>query len=72
MQPVHVEATVGKGGTLNVSGLPFQEGQVVEVSIALHATPASGSSSHPLAGLPVTYIDPFEPAVPPEDWEALQ
>ncbi len=72
MQPVHIEATVGKDGTLHVSGLPFQEGEVVEVLIAVHAPPEKGSSSHPLAGLPVTYIDPFEPAVPPEDWEALQ
>jgi hypothetical protein len=22
----------------------------------------------PLAGIPVEYIDPFEPAVPPEEW----
>jgi hypothetical protein len=72
MQPFHVEATVGKDGTLNVFGLPFQEGQVVEVSIVPHKTAAGGTSSHPLAGLPATYIDPFEPAVPPEDWEALQ
>lgn len=27
---------------------------------------------YPLRGMPYTYIDPFEPAVPPEDWEALQ
>ena len=72
MQPIHVEATVGKDGTLNVPGLPFEEGQVVEVSIVPHKAQVSGSSSHPLAGLPVTYIDPFEPAAPPEDWEALQ
>jgi hypothetical protein len=71
MQPVQVEAVVGKGGTLTVSGLPFQEGDVVEVSIVLDAG-GEASSLHPLAGLPVTYIDPFEPAVPLEDWEALQ
>ncbi len=27
---------------------------------------------YPLRGTPYKYIDPFEPVVPPEDWEALQ
>lgn len=70
MQTIKVETVVGKGGTLTVTGLPFQDGEVVAVSISPQTT-SQTSSSHPLAGLPITYIDPFEP-VAVEDWEALQ
>jgi len=72
MESIRVETQVGKDGTLTVAGLPFREGAVVEVSISLQAPLNSASSSHPLQGLPVTYIDPFEPATAPEDWEALR
>jgi hypothetical protein len=71
MQPIQVEATVGKGGTLELAGLPFQDGALVAVSVQLRAD-EDQKASHPLAGMPVTYIAPFEPAVPPEDWEAMQ
>jgi hypothetical protein len=71
MQSIQLEAKVGKGGTLELTGLPFADGAIVDVSVQLHAAPEK-RISHPLAGLPVTYIDPFEPAVPPEDWEAMQ
>ncbi len=71
MQPIQLEATVGKGGTLELAGLPFQDGAIVDVSVKLRSE-SDKRASHPLAGVPVTYIDPYEPAVPPEDWEALQ
>lgn len=32
---------------------------------------AGEQARYPLRGTPYTYTDPFEPVVPPEDWEAL-
>ena len=71
MEAIHVETVIGKGGTLTLTGLPLQEGAVVDVSVALRMALVQAASSHPLEGLPITYIDPFEPAAPPEDWEVL-
>ena len=73
MQSVQMEATVGQGGTIELKGLPFRDGEKVAVSISLPlAAAGSRSQSHPLEGLPITYIDPFEPAIDPDEWEALQ
>jgi hypothetical protein len=71
MQAYHISTTVSKEGIPLLPKLPLREGQNVEVTIE----PKNGTShvhrTFPLRGLPHTYIDPFEPAVPPEDWEAL-
>lgn len=69
MGAIHVDAVVASGGTLTLRGLPLPAGEQVHVSITPKITAAAGQS-HPLRGLPVTYIDPFEPATPPDDWEA--
>jgi len=70
MQSVQIETTVGQGGTIYLKGLPFRDGEKVAVSVSLPLAPASRSESHPLEGLPITYIDPFEPAIDPDEWEA--
>lgn len=72
MQSVQIETTVGKGGTIELKGLPFRDGEKVAVSISLPLAAGSRSLSHPLEGLPITYIDPFEPAIDPDEWEVLQ
>jgi hypothetical protein len=69
MQPVQIEATVGQGGTVTLSGLPFRDGEKVAISISLPPSQSRNTSSHPLEGLPIIYIDPFEPSIPPEEWE---
>jgi len=71
MQSAKIEAVVGKHGTITVTGLPMLEGERVEISV--QTLPLAGNpTSHPLSHLPLTYVDPFEPACPPEDWEALR
>lgn len=72
MQSVQIEATIGQGGTITLKGLPFRDGEKVAVSISSPSPQGSRSSSHPLEGLPITYIDPFEPAIDPAEWEASQ
>ncbi|MEX2174222.1 MAG: hypothetical protein WD872_07660 [Pirellulaceae bacterium] len=71
MRPLQIEASVGKDGELTLSALPFREGDVVNVSIQLRSSPGQASESHPLEGLPIVYLCPYESATPPEDWDAM-
>ncbi|MBA3924153.1 MAG: hypothetical protein H0X31_21625 [Nostocaceae cyanobacterium] len=79
MNAYKVETVLTEDGTLKLQGLPFHAGDVVEVIIRERAklqrveisTPFPDSNQHPLRGKVVRYDDPFEPAVPLEDWEAL-
>lgn len=81
MNAYKVETTLTEDGTLKLQGLPFHAGDAVEVIILERpsfqqeqtATPTSESDLYPLRDKqPYRYDDPFEPAVPLEDWEALQ
>ena len=71
MQAYHTTSTISQAGALVLTGLPFPPGDEVEVTVE----PKHGSLGQifrgPLAGVPVEYIAPTEPAIPPEDWEAL-
>jgi hypothetical protein len=70
----HAKATVGEGGTVTVRGLPLAPGANVDVIVR------SGNGVQPslekvremLRGSVLRYEDPFGPAVPPEDWDALR
>jgi len=70
-------ATLMEDGTLVLKGLPFYAGDTVEI-IILEQPKEQLESSHspteyPLQGKqPYRYDDPFEPAVPVEDWEVLK
>lgn len=80
MNAYKVETTLTEDGTLKLQGLPFHAGDTVEVIILERpscqqeqtATPTLESNQYPLRGTVIRYDDPFEPAVPMEDWEALQ
>jgi hypothetical protein len=69
--------TLIEDGTLVLKGLPFHAGDTVEIIILEQPKEQSTSPSHqteyPLQGKqPYRYDDPFEPAVPVEDWEVLK
>ena len=55
------KVVVLKDGQVVVDGVPVKEGQEVEVTIRIEES------------LPATYryIEPFEPAVDPSEWDAL-
>ncbi len=81
MNAFKVETVLTEDGTLILQDLPFHAGDTVEVIILERlscqqeqtVTPTSDSNLYPLRGKqPYRYDDPFEPAVPLEDWEALQ
>jgi len=72
-----INDAVVRGGQLVLSGLPFAEGQHVQVVVAAlqdgPANPAPISQVRSaLRGGVERYDDPFEPAIPLENWEMLK
>lgn len=72
LQAHRVEMKLSDDGRLVLEGLPFSAGQTVEVIVLPQAAVAPPTNPYPLRGKPLVYEDPFEPAVPPEDWDALK
>jgi len=65
-------AIIGREGDLRISGLPFREGERVEVVI-LRAEPEPGTNpADALRGSILKDERPFDPVVPVEDWEAAR
>jgi len=73
MQAYRVESTVQSEGVLTLRNLPLPEGEKVEVIILVQQPEFEKSDKYPLRGSqPYRYDDPFEPAVPEEDWEVYK
>jgi hypothetical protein len=73
MEALRLKTTVGQNGRIIVENLPFQEGDEVEIVVSeVEIDRDISVNPYPLRGTPYRYDDPFGPAVPPEDWEALQ
>ncbi len=70
MQAMRLETTVDENGTILLSGLPWGAGVAVEVIVLPQAQSSMAKSDRPLAGLPLRYDRPFDPAIEPEEWEA--
>jgi hypothetical protein len=63
------KVVVLRDGRVVVDGVPVTEGQEVEVTVRVEdPVPVT----YPLLGLPFRYIEPFEPAVDPSEWDALK
>jgi hypothetical protein len=73
-----IEATLSEDGMLALWDLPFRAGDRVEVIVLADDNQrASNSRSNaqrfPLRGTqPYRFDDPFGPAVPEEEWEAMK
>jgi hypothetical protein len=66
-------AVAGDQGTLTLTGLPLREGDVVEVIVIKdEASSTMQEVRQRLRGTVLQYDGPFEPAVPPEEWDALR
>ncbi|MFQ3585111.1 MAG: hypothetical protein SNJ85_09325 [Cyanobacteriota bacterium] len=77
MNAYKLAATLMEDGTLLLKGLPFHAGDTVEIIILKQPKEQSTSplqqTEYPLQGKqPYRYDEPFEPAVPAEDWEVLK
>lgn len=69
MEAVRVETVVQPHGRVVLENLPFDDGDMVEVIVLEANGEMPRSSVNPLKGALLKYDDPFEPAVPPEDWD---
>jgi hypothetical protein len=72
-----INDAVVRGGKLILSDLPFAEGQHVQVVVAeLQGEPTKGvpisEVRSALRGGVERYDDPFEPSIPPDNWEMLK
>ncbi len=73
MKPHKTTAKVGENGKVILDDLPFDEGD--EVTVTVEPVKKEGRPwppEFPLRGSFLKYDDPFEPACPPEEWEALR
>ena len=71
MRAHRAEATVQEDGTVALKDLPFHAGEQVEVIILAPEAKPNMGNRYPLRNkVPYRFDEPFEPAVPPEDWEA--
>ena len=64
-------ATVGDDGTLTLPSLPDHSGEEVEVTVRLKGAKKPARPSPKLKGTLKRYDRPFDPAVSPEEWDAL-
>ncbi len=85
MNAYKVEVQLNEDGQLALSGLPFMAGTIVEVILLEQLPIVSPSNAKSISGLepiglpngplqgttPYRYDDPFESAVPLEDWDVL-
>ncbi len=71
MEAFRTEKTVEKGGKLTVEGLPFREGDEVEVTVRPRKQAPKRDGLFPLRGSVIHYTDPFE-SVAEDDWDALK
>jgi hypothetical protein len=70
-----IEIILTENGKLTLQNLPFQQGDEVEIIILERRSTSLDSDSNPYPlrnKQPYRYEDPFEPAVPVEDWDVLQ
>lgn len=75
MSPLTRTATVQAGGTITLNDLPLAPGDTVHVVIMNIPAPdedPTEDGKYPLRGTPGIYIDPFEPACDPDDWEVMK
>lgn len=71
MQTHRIEKIIQPNGVIVLEDLPFKEGETVEIVISKAET-ESKENLYPLRGTIYKYEEPFEAAVPLEDWEALK
>ena len=73
-----VQSVINDNGQLVLEDLPFAPGDTVEIIVRGRViesaiNKSSTSERYPLQGSqPYSYQDPFEPAVPADDWEVMQ
>lgn len=71
MKAYRIEKKMTANGALTLQGLPFEEGDDVEVIILSSKKKKQTISQSPVSGRVIEYKDPTEP-VGQDDWEAIK
>lgn len=71
MKAYRIEKKMAANGALTLRGLPFQEGEDVEIIVIPTKNKKHTIPSSPIRGKVIEYIDPTEP-VGQNDWEAIK
>jgi len=69
--PYRTETKVSRGGKVTITGLPFEQGEEVEVVISRKRVREQDVERYPLRGQPVHYVNPFH-GVAEDEWEVMQ
>lgn len=72
MKAHRVEVTLTENGALNLKDLPFRAGESVEIIILENQPSQKQANLRSLKGTVIQYEQPFESAIPSEDWEVLE
>ena len=70
MEAHRTEAIVQKDGSVTVRGVPFHEGERVDVIVLPREQPVVREDRYPLRGSVVRFDQPLDPAAEPGEWEA--
>ncbi len=71
MEKFRLKATVSEKGTLEINCLPFNPGDLIEITIQAYDKMKDQHSPYPLRGKPFRYTDPFG-SVAGDDWNVLK
>ena len=71
MELHQIQKPVLPNGTIVIDELPFEAGELVNITIE-KAAKIDPDNPYPLRGTPYRYDDPFGPAVPLDEWDALK
>lgn len=71
MELHQIKKTVLPNGTIVIENLPFEAGELVNVTIVKSAK-IDPDNPYPLRGTPYSYEDPFSPLIAPEDWKPFE
>lgn len=73
MEPIRIESVVRPNGRIIIEGLPFEEGEIVEVVVSENrGSKTVADNPYPLRGTPFRYDDPFESVISLDDWKFLK
>jgi hypothetical protein len=71
MELHQTQKAVLPNGRIVIDNLPFEEGEMVNVTIVKSAK-ADADNPYPLRGTPYSYPDPFSPLIAPENWKPFK
>jgi hypothetical protein len=70
MNSHRIKTALTENGKLSLQNLPFKKGDEVEIIILQQNSSTTNSDAYLLKNTVISYDNPFEPVISPEDWDA--